>query len=127
MMVGTFRLPYTEFEIMERHVEEELGDTVKWAWGGGAAAMRLTRHYRGRETVLHVQDPPATLPRALRALPATDGPFAILRTPGEIAFDGALPRTVHPLLVYTELLAANNERAREAAEELWIRFLGTEE
>ena len=125
MLVGTYRVLDQDIAMMERRIEEALGDAVKWAWGGGAAAMRLTRYYRGKDTVLHVQNPPEILPAMLHALPATGGPLTILRTPGEIAFNGALPRTAHPLLVYTELLATNDERAREAAEAVWDRFLRT--
>lgn len=85
--------------------------------------MRLTKHYRGEETVLHVEDPPADLARRLRALRAQDGPLTILRAPGKIGFEGALPRTVHPLLAFTELLATGKERAREAAQEIRERYL----
>ena len=40
-----------------------------------------------------------------------------------VVLSGALPRTVHPLLVYTELLTSGDERAREAGVELRERFL----
>jgi hypothetical protein len=123
MLAGTYRVPDEEMQMLERRIETALGNATKWAWGGGAAAMRLTRHYRGGQTVIHLQEPPENLPQLLRALPAKEGPLIILRTPGEIAFNGALPRTAHPLLVYTELLAANDERANEAAEEVRERFL----
>jgi hypothetical protein len=85
--------------------------------------MRITKHYRGEETVLHVCDPANDLPRKLRALPAIDGPLIIQRTPNESAFDGVAPHTVHPLLVVAELMTGANPRAREAALEIRERYL----
>jgi hypothetical protein len=47
----------------------------------------------------------------------------VLRTPGEVALDGKTDDTVHPLLVYAEMLVEGSERAREAAAALRERFL----
>jgi hypothetical protein len=60
----------------------------------------------------------------LRALRATDGPLILMRAPGAIAFEGELPRTVNPLLVYAELLFADDKRAREAADLVQKKYLG---
>jgi len=122
LLLGRFRTNDPDPEALENRIENELGDAVAWAWGGGAAAMRLTRHYRGPETVLHLGEPLPNIGRRLKAIPTTGGPLIILGVPGRVAFEGAKPRTVHPLLVYTELLAAGHERAREAAEEVWNRY-----
>jgi hypothetical protein len=43
--------------------------------------------------------------------------------PIPLAFEGAVSHTVHPLLVYSELLAANDERSLAAAERLRQRYL----
>ena len=123
LLVGRYRTNDVNPEALEERIEKTLGATVTWAWGGGAAAMRLTKLYRGEATVLHVEVPPADLAKRLRALPAEDGALTVLRAPGRIAFEGALPRTVHPLLVYTELLTARSARAREAAREIQERYL----
>jgi len=123
LLIGRYRTEDTEPGALENRIEKALGNTITWAWGGGAAAIRLTKHYRGEETVLHVEAPPADLAKRLRALPAQDGPLTILRAPGKIGFEGILPRTVHPLLVFTELLATGKERAREAAQEIRERYL----
>ena len=123
LLVGRYRTEDTDPVTLENRIERALGDRVTWAWGGGAAAMRLTKHYRGEETVLHVEAPPADLAKRLRALPAEDGPLTILRAPGKIGFEGILPKTVHPLLVFTELLVTGKERAREAAQEIRERYL----
>jgi hypothetical protein len=123
MIMGRFRTQDPNPAALEERLEKELGNDIKWAWGGGAAAMRITKHYRGEETVLHVLNPTADLPRRLKALPAADGPFMIQRTPAKTAFEGAVPQTVHPLLVYAELMASGNPRAREAAIEIRERYL----
>lgn len=123
LLMGRFRTQDPTPAALEERLEKELGNDIKWAWGGGAAAMRMTKHYRGEETVLHVLSSTADLPRRLRALPAADGPFMIQRTPAKTAFEGAVPQTVHPLLVFAELMAGGNPRAREAALEIRERYL----
>ena len=70
-----------------------------------------------------MDDPPADFTRRLRLLPARTGELAVLAAPGPLAYEGEVPRTVHPLLVYGELLAGRDDRAREAAAEVRTRFL----
>jgi hypothetical protein len=122
LLIGRYRIQETDPEALERQIERALGDEVLWAFGGGAAAYRLTGYYRGPETVVHVQPGAFDLARRLRALRADDGPLILLRAPGPIAFEGAEPRTVAPLLVYTELLFAGDKRAREAAIEIQRKY-----
>lgn len=125
LFMGRYRTQDADPQQLERHVEQALGATVPWAWGGTAAAARLVGHYRGQQTVLHVDDTllEMELRRRLRALPAEDGPLVVVRAPAQAAFDGKRPRTVHPLLVYAELLATNDERAREEAQLIYKRYL----
>jgi hypothetical protein len=123
LLVGTFRTPDEDPMELERRIEAVLGMHERWVWGGGAAAMRLTQFYRGPDTVLHVATWHPEYAKRLQALRAQDGPLVVLRTPGEIALEGALPRTAHPLLVYTELLATGKPRAREAAAEIQRSYL----
>ena len=59
----------------------------------------------------------------LTATRVADDPLILLNAPGPVAFEGAAPRTVAPLLVYTELLLAADRRAREAAVEVGRRYL----
>ena len=125
LLFGRYRTADADPAALETRVERSLGAQFQWAWGSGAAAMRLVPHYRGSDTVLHIQNPPADFPRRFQALLADDGPLTILRAPGAIAFQGAAPRTVHPLLVFTELLVAGTERAREAAQAIRERYLGS--
>jgi hypothetical protein len=124
LMIGRYRTPDEDPEALERHIAEVFDEKMAWAWGGGAAAHRLTGYYRGLETVVHVPNAPnVDLMKALRALRANDGPLIILKAPGPIAFESEAPRTVHPLLVYTELLFQGDKRAGEAATEVQKRYL----
>ncbi len=110
-------------ELRGRHAEAAGDGRLRWAWGGAAAAYRLTGHYRGDRTILHVEHAPPDLAQRLRLLPTRTGPLTLLRVPGPAAFHGAAANTVHPLLVYAELLAAGEDRSRDAALEIRESFL----
>jgi hypothetical protein len=123
LLIGSYRAPETEPDALERRIEAALGGEVPWGFGGGAAAYRLTGYYRGPDTVVHVEPGELDLARRLRLLRADDGPVILLHAPGPVAFEGAEPRTVAPLLVYSELLYAGDKRAREAAVEIQRKYL----
>ena len=125
LLLGRYRTGTPEAMAFDKHVELTLGGHSQWAWGGAAAAYRLTHHYRGEQTVLHVMNQSSIVPRQLKLVPAKDGPVIVLGAPGPLGLDGPAPHVAHPLLVYTELLAEENERAREAAEEIRGQYLGT--
>lgn len=91
--------------------------------GGGAAAHRLTGYYRGPRTVIYFASVPPAPARKLGLVPSADGDVWLARSPGPAAFTGTDERCVHPLLVYTDLLAEGDDRARDAAAELRSRFL----
>jgi len=140
LLIGYYRAAEKDPKELERRIERALelpGETQPdiqwtddwagrentWAWGGTAAAFRLTGHYRGDQTVLHMDHPPADFARRLQLLPARTGELALLAAPGPLAYEGATLKTVHPLLVYAELLAGRDDRAREVAAEVRTRFL----
>ena len=91
-----------------------------YAWGGAAAAFRQTHHYRGPTTVVH-----GNLGNGfgkIQVMPAQASPnLLVLGHIGEIR--GPEPHLAHPLLVYSELYQDPNERAREAAQVYFERFL----
>lgn len=123
LFAGRFQTPDENTPAFEERVAGLLGGDETWAWGGAAAAFRLTKHYRSDETVLHVQGASSDLPKRLKALPHRAGRLILLGVPGPLAFRGKAPHTVHPLLIYTELVLTGSDRAREAASELRERFL----
>jgi hypothetical protein len=124
LLIGRYRVQEMDPEALEHKIEKTLDDKLTWAFGGGAAAHRLTGYYHGPDTVVHVQQPGFDIAKGLRALRADDGPLILLGAPGPLAFEGAKPRTVAPLLVYTELLFAGDKRARDAAGEIQRKYLG---
>jgi len=119
---GQYRTQINDPDVLEREIERLLAGRV-WSFGGGAAAWRMTRLYRGPDTVLHIEALPTDLLRQLRALPSSDGSLTILRTPGTVAYEGDGLRLVHPLLVYTEMSGSADPRMHEAANEIRDRFL----
>lgn len=97
--------------------------TIRWAWGGAAAEHRLLHYYRGTATVIHFDAPPSTAAKRLGLAPAREGSITFLGVPGPLAFQGTQPNVVHPLLIYSELLATGEERARDAASRVRERYL----
>lgn len=125
LVIGRYRTQDQDPDALEQRIEREFGDNLEWAWGGGAAAYRLTRYYRGPDTTVHLKQTPGfDVVKHLRALRANDGPLILMRAPGPIAFEGKQPRTANPLLVWAELLFAGDKRAREAADMIEKKYLG---
>ena len=115
-LVGRFQTQEADVEKLEHALPPRLTG-LTWAFGGGAAAWRLTRYYRGEETILHVASAPPDLPGRLRALPSASGNLVVLTSSMPLAFKGSVPHVVHSLLIYSELLASLDPRARESAED----------
>jgi hypothetical protein len=67
-----------------------------------------------------VSSVPSELSRQLRALPDANGNLIVMGAFGQINWQEDT-ETVHPLLVYSEMLHDGSERAREAAEDLYTR------
>lgn len=122
LLLGRYRGPERTPDALDARIQKGMPKGVVWAWGGGAAAFRLTGFYRGPETVLHVAAPPPDLDRRLGVLRARDGEVVILKALGEVMLEGVKPGTAHPLLIYAELLTQGDERAREAAGVLADKF-----
>lgn len=126
LLVGSYRTQDIDPAALETRIAPILDKCAEWRWGGGAAAYRMTGHFRGEKTVVHVAEASVDLPKKLRAVPDRLGPLSVLRSPGHSGFKGTTVDTAHPLLVYTELLTDGSERAREAAELLAERYsIGT--
>lgn len=125
-LIGRFRTRDDDPGRREDRIADAIAEKaqdLRWAWGGGAGAMRLTGYYHGPETVLLVEDPPGDLAAMIRALPERDGPVILMEARAELAVAGPMEHVAHPLMIYTELLATRDERAREAAEEIRRRYL----
>jgi hypothetical protein len=114
--LGRYRTVERDPQAFDERLEGTLGAGARMWLGGVAAGFRIVPHYRGPETTLHVQGDPHACARTLRALPDPEGPLHLLRVPGPLAEAGLTPDTVHPLLVYAEMLQTDDDRAAEAAE-----------
>lgn len=123
-LIGRYRARERDLSTLEARLARELDAVGPWRWGGGAAAQRLTGYYRGDDTVIYLADPPTDLTRRLALVPDREGPVVLLRVPCPSAFEGPQTDTVNPLLVYADLLAEGEDRAREAAHEVRARYLG---
>lgn len=126
LLIRRYRAAERDVEALEARLEPLLDDSCAWRYGGGAAAMRLTEYYRSDRTTLYVSNPPADLPQRLRLTPDRQGPIALSQPPSDVAFESPHARCVHPLLVYADLLSEHDGRAREAAAEVYARFLEPE-
>jgi hypothetical protein len=124
LLCGTYRTKEADPSALEERVMNSLAPG-SYRWGGTAAAFRLTGHYRGERSVLHFErEPPPDLARRLHALSDPHGNLLVLRAPGKLNWDPGM-ETVHPLLVYSEMLDEGSERAREAARILLENHLGS--
>ena len=141
LIVDTYRTPDRDPRALEERIAPILSTReLTWRWGGAAAAHKLTGHYRGSRTVLHIEDMPGELPGELRALRASnrilrapganhphhwpeDGNLVILDAFGSESLAGATSDTAHPLLVYSEMMLGHDERMREAGGEVFDRYL----
>ncbi len=118
LAIGRFRAKEADPAALETRIEPILDAAGAWGYGGGAAAQRLTGYYRGDRTIIYVADPPVDLATRLRFAKDESGPISLARTPGRLALRSPQPRCVHPLVAYADLLAEDDDRARDAAREL---------
>ena len=126
LALGRFRARARTPEAVEESLRPGLEAVGRWRWGGGAGAWHLTGFYRGDHTLVYFDDPdPAALAR-LPLIPDTSGNVTLRRVPAPAVLHGRTPDTVHPALLYADLLAEGNSRARDAAAEIHAKFLSEE-
>ena len=123
LVIGRYRAKQRTPEALEAELAPRLARVGEWRWGGGAAAMRLTGLYRGDRTIVYLRELDPAKVRALPLVPDAEGEVVLLRAPGPLAFNGPELGVAHPLLVYLDLLTEGHERAREAAAEIYRRYL----
>ena len=124
LVVGRYRTPDATPLDLDRRIANLAAEGGDVRFGGAAAAFRVAPHHRGETTVVHVERGAPNVLRALRAVPDPKGGLIVLGLPGPLAARGLMPETVHPLLVYAELLHAADDRSLEAAERFRERALG---
>lgn len=126
--LAVLRRPEVAPDDLERAVAPLLdGVSPGWRYGGTAAGFRLSGHYRGGNTVVHLADAPSNLARDLRARPDPSGNLIVMAIPSAAAMASPRDDVVHPLLIYTELMATGDERARDSARDLEPLFVPSRE
>tara|TARA_R110002096_G_scaffold44524_1_gene119661 strand:- start:19827 stop:20669 length:843 start_codon:yes stop_codon:yes gene_type:complete len=123
LLVGRFRTRERNPGLLEELLVNALGDEA-FQWGGAAAANRMSPHFRGQRTVLHVSSKAEERVRGIEMMPDRKGNLELLRAFGD--FSGPKPELVPPLLAYAELLQDDSERARESAQILFEKFIELE-
>ena len=126
LVIGRYR--YREPSIDQfliRLSEEARTQKLQYALTGGPAAEAMQHLFHSSEAPVFLAPPDAAILRALGLLPDRTGPVVLLKPFGELIYwkelDGRM--VAPPWLVYAELLASSDPRAREAAEELRRGFL----
>lgn len=103
-----------------------------WAtqWGGEPAADLLTGHFRPELLTLYTREATSTVCRELGAAPDPEGSIEILDMfwdPEELQnqdqSDPSSKEHVPPHLVYADLIASADSRARKMAQEIWNQYL----
>jgi len=121
--IGRFRAKQHDTKQIEAELQARLEPLGEWRWGGGAAAQRLTGYYRGDTTIVYLREANASVAPRLQLVPDSRGPVVLMRPMGPLVFDAPDPKVVHPLLVYADLLNEGHERARDAAGEVFRRYV----
>ncbi len=120
LMRGTFRTRADPAELEYQIETIRLSDEFRW--GGTTAGYRLVEHYRGARTTVHLAERTPGLAQELGAVPDPRGNLVVMNAFGTINWQPKR-NTVHPLLVYSEMLRDGDERAREAAEMLFDKHI----
>jgi hypothetical protein len=120
--LGRYRTPEQTPEAIEVLLARPMASGTCWL-GGLAAGYRLVEHHRGHGTVAHVRGGARAFAQEIRALRDPDGELTLLKVPCELATKGAVEGTIHPLLVYAEMVQTRDERVLEAASAVRRRFL----
>ena len=126
LTIGRYRARERDVHALEVALRPKLVDVGRWAWGGGGACDRLTGYFRGDRTVVYFDDINASAQKLgpqLGLVPDARGPVTLVHAPGPLAFESPVPETVHPLLAWVDLLREHEERATDAAADLFERYL----
>jgi len=107
-----------------------------WAtkWGGEPGADLLTGNFRPELLTLYTREGTSTVCRELEAAPDPEGSIEIMDMfwdPVELEkqndAEGSTREHVPPLLIYADLVASADPRARRAAKRIWDQYLVPDE
>lgn len=114
--------------------QSRLSDLGATKWGGEPGADRLTGNFRPELLTLYTREATSTVCRELEAAPDPEGSIEILDMfwdPVELEkqndAEGSTMEHVPPLLIYADLVASADPRARRAAKRIWDQYLVPDE
>lgn len=99
----------------------KLDEETTW-WGGESAASLMTNYLRPGLLTLYTLKSREELLREFRLIPDKDGNVVIYKAFGDMQ-GVKVNNCVHPLLVYADLMNANDNRCRETAQLIWNQYL----
>jgi len=128
LLQGTFREASGNMdEVLSVLYSHAQSKPMRWGMTGGFGADSLIHHYRGTKLTVFVEDWSDKDSRALRWLPSKNGPIIILKAFSSRVYDLKEQEeqypSVHPLLIYAELLHGGSDRELETAEMIYEKFL----
>jgi hypothetical protein len=115
---GRYRLP------VENWQQLDLGSST--FWGGEPAADLLTRYLQPGAWTLYTDLDRKALIKDLHLLPDAKGNVEVCSPfwkTGNTDHVSPYQRTVHPLLVYAELIGSGNDRNFETAQKIYVQYL----
>ena len=117
LLIGRFAAPETDWwkdaQIRNFHAY----------WGGEIAAARLTQYLKPEFITIYVRDMPGKLQLTYKLKENPKGKTEVLKAFWNVDCDWMERETVHPLLVYTDLLATGDARNIETARMLYDKKL----
>lgn len=122
LKIGRFRFANETYFTQYRQFQ--LDENTIW-WGGEPAGAILTDYLRPGELVLYTTKNRNELIKDYRIIPDPNGDVKIYR-----AFwttqEAVRNNTVHPILVYADLMNTGNSRCYETAQMIWDKYLAHE-
>ena len=115
LFIDSYKLPEgREPKKLERLFNHVFGQD--WSWGGAVAASTLpvTPHY-GHPWTVHLPVMKRVEVPRLPFQPDPGGELHVVGIPGPLAWKNSERSTVHPLLVYAELMSHRSDRFKETA------------
>ena len=118
LFTGNYR--FIDKKAMREWKKIDFRNQPTW-WGGEPAADILTNYLNPEIFTIYTDEPQQDLMQKYRIIPDANGPIRVYRTFWEDKDQAN--ETVHPFLVYTDLINTGDDRNRETAKTIYERYL----
>ncbi|MCA1758504.1 MAG: type IV toxin-antitoxin system AbiEi family antitoxin [Bacteroidales bacterium] len=122
LKIGRFR--FADEKNFTHYRELHLDENTTW-WGGEPAGDILTNYLRPGELILYTTKNRNELMKEYRLMPDPNGDVKIYRA-FWLTKEAVRNNTVHPVLVYADLMNTGNNRCYETAQMIWDKYLAHE-